>query len=429
MKNNWLPFLQLYEVLKENFGSSKREINIPVLDVSISRRRFHSRAASLLPGETEYFCRAHSISFGSEASAGGTAERETKPEERSILEFADSRIDCNKEFDYIVIDEPGGRTSGNVILLFHGLNEKRWDKYLPWAYRLLKSTGKPVILFPLAFHMDRAPAGWSESKHMNLAAKERSNIGTGQTNAVNSHTSFVNAAISSRLEANPQRFFWSGLETYIDVTELLMDLSRGRVEGFAHGTTADIFGYSIGAYFSVILLMAGARGLTKDSRLFAFCGGPTLDRMYPISKYILDAHATTSLGSYYLELLNSGGEKQSRPESNARLWHYLSSLHEEESFFKSMLLYHHYKDLRESRLQSAAKRIHAVALRQDTVIPPVEVLNTLKGELRDIDITVEVEDFPYPYTHVTPFPLTPKYSDETNEAFTRIMDKAGKFLG
>lgn len=410
----YLPYLELYNLLKQKFASAEREIIIPELNIVISRRKFRSQGAEVLPGRENYRCSKHNCTFAGERADEIPAETE----ERSILHIPDSEISCNEEFDYIVIGNSGSADSDKAIILFHGLNEKKWDKYLPWAYRLLKSTGRPVILFPLAFHMDRAPKDWSLPVNMNAAARERA-----KGDLLNSHTSFVNAAISTRLGANPQRFFWSGLESYIDVTAFLGELNSGRVKGFSRGTTADIFGYSIGAYFGMILIMAGAGGLTESSKLFAFCGGATLDRMYPISKYILDAKAATAIGSYYLELLNNNFK------NTPRLRHYLSDEHTGESCFKAMLLYHHYKELREDRLRLAEKRIRAAALRLDTVVPPVEVMNTLQGEMRDINITVDIEDFPYQYSHVNPFPLTEKHAEETNKAFVKIMDKASEFLG
>ncbi|HMQ78585.1 MAG TPA: DUF6051 family protein [Ignavibacteria bacterium] len=409
-----LPYLELYKLLKHKFASAEREINIPELQLKITSSKFRSAGSAVLPGKNNYYCRKHDISFSGETTYEGLPETE----ERSILLVHDSEISCNEEFDYIIINNNTPAEAKSAIILFHGLNEKKWDKYLPWAYRLLKNTGKPVILFPLAFHMDRAPKEWSVAANMNAAAKERAH-----TDLLNSHTSFVNAAISSRLEANPQRFFWSGLHSYIDVSVFLHELNRGRVKGFAAGTAADIFGYSIGAYFGLILIMAGAGGLTENSKLFTFCGGATLDRMYPISKYILDAHAASAISSYYLELLNNDFK------GTPRMQHYLSAEHPEEGYFKSMLLYHHFKELREGRLRQISARIRSAALKHDSVVPPVEVMNTLQGEMRDIDITVDIEDFPYPYSHVNPFSPAEKHSIETNNAFVKIMDKASEFLG
>ena len=409
-----IPYLDLYNLLRQNFASAEREINILALGIKITRNKFHSKGAAILPGRKKYICLKHNISF----DAGDPDYRILETEERSILEIQDSEIACNEKFDYIIVNNNLTTEAKSAIILFHGLNEKKWDKYLPWAYHLLKNTGKPVILFPLAFHMDRAPKEWTAAAHMNTAAKERAH-----TDLLNSHTSFVNAAISSRLEADPQRFFWSGLQSYIDVAELLSDIDAGRVRGLSKGAGVDLFGYSIGAYFSVILLMAGAGGFLENSKLFAFCGGATLDRMYPISKYIMDAHAASAIGSYYLELLNNGFR------GSPRLEHYLGEQHPEEGYFKSMLLYHHFKELREKRLREISERIFAVALKKDFVIPPVEVMNTLKGEMRDIDIRVDIEDFSYPYTHVNPFSLSEKLSEETDASFTLIMDKASEFFG
>ena len=60
-----------------------------------------------------------------------------------------------------------------MLLLFHGLNEKDWDKYLPWAHALARATGKAVLLFPTAFHMNRAMGHWSDHRCMHRASQER----------------------------------------------------------------------------------------------------------------------------------------------------------------------------------------------------------------------------------------------------------------
>lgn len=407
MKN--LPYQKLYHKLKDYFAAGSREINIPELKINVSRRKFESGAADILPGKKNYYCKEHDLRFTEDVSS-----------EKNIsdaLNIPDSEIRCNKEFDYVLMTGEPASLKEKVILLFHGLNEKKWDKYLPWAYSLLQKTGKPVLLFPLAFHMDRAPKQWSDARDMSAAAQKRAH-----DYSLNSNTSFVNAAISSRISSDPQRFFWSGLQSYIDVKNLLREIYTGRAEGFKKNTKADIFAYSIGVFFALILLMGGAGKYTNDSRLFAFCGGATLDRMYPISKYILDAKASSALGIYYTELLNteiSGG---------SRIEHYLGGSHPEESFFKSMLLYHSYKEEREKRLKEISHRVHAVVLKKDIVVPPVEVYNTLKGEMRDINIKVETEDFNYNYSHVNPFSLVEKDAIETDDAFKRIMECSAEFL-
>ncbi|NBB90561.1 MAG: hypothetical protein GVY23_05055, partial [Spirochaetes bacterium] len=81
--------------------------------------------------------------------------------------------------------------SGGAIILLHGLNEKSWLKYLPWALELAEKTGRPVILFPIAFHMNRAPGAWSNPREMIGVSRERRKLFPGVA-----ASSFVNAALS-----------------------------------------------------------------------------------------------------------------------------------------------------------------------------------------------------------------------------------------
>ena len=62
--------------------------------------------------------------------------------------------------------------------------------------------------------------------------------------------SYVNAAISSRLEAHPQRIFWSGLQTYSDITEVVKDIKKGKIKGISPEADLDLFGYSIGSFLA-----------------------------------------------------------------------------------------------------------------------------------------------------------------------------------
>ena len=100
--------------------------------------------------------------------------------------------------------------------MLHGFNEKYWDKYLPWAKRLMEQTGKAVVLFPIAFHMNRAPHEWCERRLMHEVSDLRK-----KTFPDVICSSLVNVAISTRLQAKPQRFVWSGLQTYYDVIRLI----------------------------------------------------------------------------------------------------------------------------------------------------------------------------------------------------------------
>jgi hypothetical protein len=76
-----------------------------------------------------------------------------------FLKSDDSSISENISFSYPVFI-PEDKTSRKAILLFHGLNERSWVKYLVWAYWLSELTGSYVVLFPISFHINRSPSSW-----------------------------------------------------------------------------------------------------------------------------------------------------------------------------------------------------------------------------------------------------------------------------
>lgn len=69
---------------------------------------------------------------------------------------------------------------------------------------------------PIAFHMDRVPKMWSDVKstHRITAIRQAKCPGYSSVSA-------VNTAISIRLSNQPDRLFWSGLQTYQDVYMLV----------------------------------------------------------------------------------------------------------------------------------------------------------------------------------------------------------------
>lgn len=75
--------------------------------------------------------------------------------------MTDDRIQENKSFSYAIFTPSGRKKNNEAIILLHGLNERTWEKYLTWAEYLTHTTGKPVILFPIAFHMNRTPGLWA----------------------------------------------------------------------------------------------------------------------------------------------------------------------------------------------------------------------------------------------------------------------------
>jgi hypothetical protein len=328
----------------------------------------------------------------------------------------DNKIETNTSFNYYTVENVKNKNASGVIFLFHGLNEKKWDKYLPWAYQLTKVTGKIVILFPIAFHMNRAPLQWSDSRLMQKLAIARAHKST------NSQSSFVNAAVSERLDSIPQRFFLSGLQTYFDFCKLMKDIRGGQINGISSDASIDLFGYSIGAFFSLLLMLDNPDNLLNDSRLFMFCGGATYDRTFPISKYIVDSRASYSVSFFFDELFKN------RSTSEKIFSYYFENLVPEKSHFAGIMNYKQFKDLRERRLIQIYERINAIVLEKDDVVMPREVINSICGESYQIKTKVDIMDFDFPYNHVTPFPISEKYNLRVDKSFKCVMETAGTFL-
>ena len=148
----------------------------------------------------------------------------------------------------IPIFKPEGSNFDRAVFLFHGLNEKHWEKYLSWALRLMEDTGSPVILFPIAFHMNRAPEAWGRPKDMMRVAGERKRLVCDSK-----YTSFLNAALSHRLQFAPHRFFSSGMQTYYDVIQFVNEVRLGAHPYLGRTCRFDFFAYSIGASLAEVI--------------------------------------------------------------------------------------------------------------------------------------------------------------------------------
>ncbi|WP_262496966.1 DUF6051 family protein [Formosa algae] len=71
--------------------------------------------------------------------------------------------------------------------------------------------------------------------------------------------------------------------------------------------------------------------------------------------------------------------------------------------------------------------MYAITLRKDHVIPPFEIINTLQGAYRDINIKVEELDFDRDYTHEDPFPVTKHNSEQISKDFKMVFKKVCDF--
>jgi len=422
-----MTYLEIYNLLKSKFNLTDEKIDIPELGTRVINLPFESFSHKLLPGENEYQCNEHNIKF--DRTYDLTSKLDA-PHLNEIIEVPDSKIEENVNFNYSILTPieikkhkktgkeriKGIKTNG-VIILLHGLNEKDWSKYLPWAYKLMELTGKQVVLFPIAFHMNRTPAKWSDPRFLRTANKERKQIFPKVANS-----SFADIALSARLQFHPQRFLWSGLQSYYDVMQLIHEIRSGLHSQIKKKTSIDFFAYSVGSFLANILLMTNSYDYLTRSKLFNFCGGPTLNRMNAASKYILDSEANISVYSFYIERLEEELKK------DKRLKHYFSNLHPVGSYFKSMLEFHKMQDFREKRFKELHKQVFAIALKKDIVVPPSEVLNTLKGSDKKIPTKVRVMDFNYQYDHVIPFPPTKKLEKEVDKSFNRVFRYVAKHL-
>jgi hypothetical protein len=84
---------------------------------------------------------------------------------------------------------------------------------------------------------------------------------------------------------------------------------------------------------------------------------------------------------------------------------------------------------REQVLDHIGKRIYAIGLFHDRGVPPLTILQTLKGPQMNLPSKVEILDFPYLYTHKNPFPVNnPQIIGQVESCFKEVFDKVAGFL-
>ena len=399
-----MQYIDTYKLLKSSINYTDDHIIIPDA-VEVRNYTFTSKNRHLLPDN----------STNDDTLIGYDLRHETGIAYK-MLDIRDTEVKENNSFRYHVFSPIGSDRGKEIVLMFHGLNEKHWHKYLPWAKQIVDTTGKTVVLFPIAFHMNRAPQEWSDARLMYEAGNRRKELFPDIVNS-----SLVNVAISTRIQTKPQRFLWSGLQTYHDVIQFIDEYKSGAHPFIEPDAEVDLFAYSIGAFLAEILVMTNHNNYFEKSKLAMFCGGPVLNRLSPASKLILDSQANVALYSYAIEHLDSHLKK------DKRLNHYLCERPEGITFL-SMLNYGVMSDLREDRLRDIGHRLFSVNLKKDTVAPPYEAINTLQGRYRDIPVRVDMHDFPYLYTHEDPFPALEKIRDEVDRQFRGIFDEICGFL-
>ena len=73
-----------------------------------------------------------------------------------------------------------------------------------------------------------------------------------------------------RLHAMPQRFIWSGLQTYYDVIQLITDIKDGNNEHIEKDFKLDIFAYPLVAFLLKFLSLLTLITTSKTQRFVCF---------------------------------------------------------------------------------------------------------------------------------------------------------------
>ena len=341
-------------------------------------------------------------------------ERECRSGGLEYLHERDRAIGSNSRFKVRGSCPRGSRRRSPpsaLVLLLHGLNEKNWDKYGPWAEALARRSGAAVLLVPAAFHMERAPALWSEPAAMRELSRARARAIPGLRGS-----SLANAALSRRLDESPARMLRSGLQTVRDFRDVLALLRAGSLKGIAPGAATGYFGYSIGAFILQAMAIADPLFLA-DSKAFLFSGGPFLDGMEPVSRYIMDSEAHERLIDYWVRDL--------RVELRAdRATRELAEGTPEGEAFVAMCSPAYHPALREKRFAAAAGRMECLNLSSDSVMPPGAARECLAGS----GIGFTVLEAPSQCGHENPFPPLREIADRVGKLFDSVFGRASDFL-
>ncbi|HYW94173.1 MAG TPA: DUF6051 family protein [Bacteroidales bacterium] len=362
--------------------------------------------------------RVHFIPFESNEGTQ-TAEGFSLSSLRTAIPGAaiDERITQNNHFVYPVF-MPLNANPDRVIIMLHGLNERRWDKYLAWAHYLAEETGKPVILFPTSFHINRSLPEWLNPRLMNSRAEFRRKNNGGDPH----FSTYINLALSERLTDSPERFFLAGLQTACDLRFLLNQIRDGEHPLFRKGTESDFFAYSIGGLLAQVMFISNPDDLMSHSRLFLFCAGSLFSQMNGISRVIIDPAANERIQYYYKNELEETIKKSG-------VFAEFFTRSQVGMAFRSMIAPDRFRKIREKVFKRQYSQIYAVSLKNDKVIPPGDISSTLMGSSSRLPGNMDVYDFDFPYTHEMPFPLKVSAAvGHVDEAFEKIFRKASVFL-
>lgn len=406
-------YTESFEWFKSNYDTIQKKTSLEKGQVRIEYLDFISLSEQIFPKNQSYYephLAQHQVNWDN-----GLRLSEMK----KVVAISDAEIQENRDFQYILMIPKEEKVIDEVIILLHGLNEKDWIKYLPWAEKLVELTGKGVLLFPLAFHINRSAQDWKNTRLMNSVSKER--IKSFQNL---SESSFTNSALSTRLHFAPVRFFLSGLQTYQDITQLISYIRLGNHPYISETAKVNFFGYSAGAFLSAIILMANRNNLFNHSKAVFFCGGAMLSRMHLTSRYIMDNFAYESLLNFYVD------DFEKTLSEDSKLKNLFNSTRYGGTYFQSMLSEkdNKFNQIRNERFSQIHHQIKVFSLEQDTIIPSSEINKTLNGNRQDNLITIQELNFPYAYTHMNPFHFTSKNKDLVSQTFNTFFEEVADFF-
>ncbi len=299
-----------------------------------------------------------------------------------------------------------------AIILLHGLNERSWTKYIQWGAALAEGTGRPVVLFPHAWHMNRSPQTWIDRHIMTPLVAARTSL-LPDTRL----TTFVNVALSTRMTVSPQRFMLSGYQTVRDLSAFIASVKSGAMPGIDAGGPVDIFAYSIGALATQVMMLSEPSPLPADSRVMLFSGGSAFCMMNGTSRLIMDSMAFEMLLSFYLGWPSGSGREKRDTFSSL-----MNDTPEGRAFF-AMTSLQRLTAIHGSPFRKWDGRLRAVSLEGDRVIPPGAVREALSGA------DFEAWDAGYPCTHESPFPvLAGDNAGAVDRTFGRLFETAARFL-
>lgn len=335
-------------------------LDFPEEGASLYYLSYASANGQYLLGHDVYECATHELAFLGHSNG----ERPT-----------DNQIAENLQFKYPLLRER--RTAADahrhqrVTLLLHGLNERSFGKYLPWAYHIWAQSGAPVLLFPLTFHVNRVLPEWGQQQMGSF--KQRQQIKDNE----NVHR--FNAVISERLDAYPERFFWGAIQSYWDLIDLARQIRCGRHKHIAPDARLDFVGYSAGGFLALLLLLEDHEGLFADSRACLFSTCAAIRDLNLSSPFIVDSEAENTLMKLYVKHLER--------LASERMRHWLEH-HGEGQWAMAFSGLLPDRARLNARLAELAPRLLGFANPNDRVIPQGAMLNSLQGVLRDTGVRV-----------------------------------------